>query len=477
MSEALIEHWRYNCTDCVRTRECGEVLAGVVKHMKLEEVEAFQQSLFHPVLYAMTRGVRVIKPQRDKLILEVQEAIDSGNQMFHHVLGHLLNINSPKQMINLFYNDLRQAPIMKRATKASPAHMTCDDEALTKIGSREPLLKPIVDAIADTRTLGKFMSMLSSELDEDGRMRCSYNIGGSSGGKSAPYSFRLSSSKNAFDKGMNLQNIPSDKSMSVGKAEKRGTKIHLPNIRSMFGPDPGFTFFDLDLDRADLQVVVWEANDLLLKTALRMGVDLHLLNAYSLAGKDPPPLDELVESHPKYPDHRGPFKRQREFAKRFCHATNYGGGSRTVSASLGESIHMVDKAQAVWFGAHPGIKEWHKRTEQFVLKHRFVENKFGYRWHIQDRLEGGLPEWLAWIPQSTVGCLINRIWVNVWNRARWIEVLLQVHDSIAGQIPSHRLDEGQHILHECSQITIPYDDPLTIPIGIKTSPQSWGDCE
>ena len=120
-------------------------------------------------------------------------------------------------------------------------------------------------------------------LDSDGRMRCSFNIAGDAGGKSAPYSYRLSSGKNAFGSGGNLQTIPSDKSKSAGKAAARGSMdFLLPNIRSMYGPDEGFTFFDMDLDRADLQVVVRESGEPEWVAAMRMGVDMHLLNVYTM---------------------------------------------------------------------------------------------------------------------------------------------------------------------------------------------------
>src|SRR6266699_2573926 len=431
--------WVYNLEDCVYTREVGESELRSVEKLGLTQVHEFQQRLFYPVLKAMLRGIRVRTEQRDKLIMETQEVISSGQSMLLYVLGHDLNIASHPQMVKLFYDDLNQPRIMTRATKNAPAHVTCDDEALTKIGEREPLLKPITDAVADLRTLGKFMEILTKSLDIDGRMRCSYNIGGSTSGKSAPYSYRLSSSENAFGSGTNLQNIPSDKSMSISKAEKRGTKLTLPNIRSMFGPDPGFTFFDLDLDRADLQVVVWEAGDAYLKAALRMGTDLHLLNAFVLAGREPPPLEELVERHAKdescicgprcYWDYRERLRGPREFAKRFCHATNYGAQPRGLAPKLGETVAAVDRAQKIWLGAHPGIEAWHRRTEEFARKYHYIENRFGYRWYLFDRLDGLLPELLAWVPQSTVGCSINRAWMNITEQAPEIEVLLQVHDS------------------------------------------------
>lgn len=502
--------WVYNAQDCIYTRECGEVeLSNLEKFSangwdKAIEVHRFQQAMFYPVLQAMIRGIRMIKDERNRVAMEIQEQISHREAVLEQLVGHSINPKSPKQMMDFFYTDLNQPVVMTRAKKGVPPRPTCDDEALQKIAAREPLLKPVINCIADIRTLNILLStFVLTRLDVDGRMRCSYNIGGSESGKSAPKTYRLSSSENAFGSGGNLQNIPSEKSKSVGKSVQRGhlavigDPYHLPNIRSLYGPDPSYTCFDLDLDRADLQVVVWEADDAQLKTALRTGADIHLLNAYVLAGKEPPPLEELVESHPRYADHRGPYKLQREFAKVFCHATNYVGSARTISGHLGRTVAEVDRAQKIWFGAHPGIKRWHENILAQISKRRFVENKFGYRWYIFDRVESVLPEAVAWIPQSTVSIIINRIWMNLFQgrpEAEWdlsidhllkllhrgnplnIQVQLQVHDSLVGQFPTFRKDACIARIKELSSIIVPYDDPLIIPTGIGTSETSWGDC-
>jgi len=474
------QRWRYNLQDCVYTREVGENLAEVVQVMGLTEVERCQQRMFWPVLRAMLQGVKVSSERRAQMAMAIQEELSAREAFLYQLLGHSINPASPKQMQALFYEDLGQQPILKRVVVAGRMQVrpTCDDEALAKIAAREVLLKPICNAIADIRTLNKFLGdFVMMPLDQDERMRCSFNIAGDAGGKSAPYSYRLSSSKNAFGSGGNLQTIPSEKSKSSGKAAARGSMdFRLPNIRSMYVPDPGHTFFDMDLDRADLQVVVWESDDKMLKTALHLGADIHLLNVYSLDGAEPPPLEELVETHPKYPDHRGPRKHKREFAKVFCHATNYVGGARTVAAHTGRSVHEIDKAQKKWFEEHPGILDWHKRTEAQIKKYRYVENKWGYRWYIFDRLEQLLPEACAWVPQSTVGILINKIWQRFYDELPEVQVLLQVHDSLAGQFPTHREATLLPKMQETSRIVIPYEDPLIIPTGIKTSRESWGDC-
>jgi DNA polymerase len=483
--------WHYNCLDCVYTDEVGRTELQVVKKLKLEAVHQFQQEMFWPVLYAMQRGIRIDLNQRAKLTAQVKAELERRKQFLVDILGYPLNPLSPKQMHALFYEDLQQPVIKTRAAKGIPGRPTLNDEALQTIAKREPLLKPLVNCIADMRTMNIFLSsFLEAELDQDNRMRTAYNIGGSASGKSAPKTYRLSSSENAFGNGANLQTVPSEKSKSINKSLGRGSVAGLgdpytyPNIRSMFVPDPGYCFWDGDLDRADLQVVCWEAEDEMLKAALRQGVDIHLMNAYVLQNRSVPPLEELIETHAKYQDHRRPLKALREFAKTFCHGTNYGGQPRTMASHTGWTIREVERAQAIWFGAHPGIKRWHDRIKAQIGGKRYVENKFGYRWYIFDRVDSILPEAIAWIPQSTVSIVINRIWKKIYDyfgigtaaSLPDAEVLGQVHDSLFGQF---RLDmpQLQQIIQERSRIEIPYEDPLIIPFSVKVSKTSWGDCK
>jgi DNA polymerase len=485
--------WYYNCEDCVYTDEVGRVELDLAKKMGLEKVHEFQQAMFWPVLQAMQRGVRIDLERRNQLTKEVTAEIDRRRQFLLDLLGYPLNPASPKQMHALFYEDLAQPAIMTRATKEVPARATLNDDALQTISKREPLLQPLINAIADIRTMQIFLSsFLEAELDEDQRMRCAFNIGGSASGKSAPKTYRLSSSENAFGSGTNLQVIPSEKSKSVGKAAARGAIAGLgdayayPNIRSMFVPDPGYTFFDGDLDRADLQVVVWEADDPMLKAALRQGVDIHLMNAYVLQNKTVPPLEELVERHKAedpcicpgsrcYWEWRRPMKMLREFAKVFVHGTNYGGQPRTMSKGTGWPIAEVERAQKIWFGAHPGIEKWHLRVKAQISKHRFIENRFGYRWYIFDRVESIIPEAIAWVPQSTVSVVINKIWERIYRELPEVQVLLQVHDSLCGQFPTS-MPELSTRIQDLGRVEVPYEDPLVIPFSVKTSSASWGDC-
>ena len=108
-----------------------------------------------------------------------------------------------------------------------------------------------------------------------------------------------------------------------------------------------------------------------------------------------------------------------------------------------------------------------------------VQNVFGYRCYFFDRIEGTIfNQAAAWIPQSTVACLINRAYVKIYEELPEVQILLQVHDSLAGQFPTHLGDWMTNQIVAKAEIELPYPgDPLIIPVGVKTSTKSWGDCE
>lgn len=435
--------WNYNCKDCVITFEVSEVLIGLVEKLGISEVHAFQQALYLPVLRTMIRGLRVNLAKRNEFAMLLFDEIARRETWFIDLLGHPLNPKSSKQMQELFYGDLRQKPVINRKTGT----ISCDDESLRKVAEREPLLKPLVDRISEHRSLGVFLStFISAPLDIDQRMRCSFKVTGTE-------TFRFASAKNAFNSGMNLQNIP--------KGGQSG-EYALPNVRTLFIPDPGMTFFDIDLSAADLRIVVWESDCKEMKAMLRAGLD---------------PYTEIAKEFYHDPSITKKDSRRQTF-KSFAHGTNYLGTAKGLAQRLGLSIHEAEKTQKWYFGRFPEIKTWQDNLKDQVLKRRMVSNVFGYRYYFFDRIEGTIfNQAAAWIPQSTVACLINRGYKNIEDNLPEVQVLLQVHDSLAGQFPTNLGSWAvDRIIEECS-IELPYPgDPLTIPVGIKTSTESWGGC-
>ena len=437
--------WIYNCKDCCVTYEVDDNQQAAIDLWaetwpELREVHDFQQAMFWPVLQTMIDGLRTDNQSKGRLSDELLEAIKTREAWVEEVLGSPLNIKSPKQMQDVFYRLLAQKPVISRKT-GSP---TTDDSALERISTREPLLLPLCNTIRDLRSLGVFRStFLEAPVDYDQRMRCSFNIAGTE-------TYRFSSSENAFGSGMNLQNIP-----------KGDEDSGLPNVRKLFIPDENMTFFDIDLDSADLRIVVWESDCREMKAMFAEGAKPYVEVAKEYY-RDP----TIDKHHPSY-----------KLFKALCHGTNYLGTANGLAGRIGLLASEVERIQAWYYGKFPEIKTWQDDLCAQLRAHRYVQNVFGYRGWFFDRIEGTIfNQAVAWIPQSTVGCLINRGYRNIHANEREIQVLLQVHDSLAGQFPSHLRDQSvRKILDHCS-VPLPYAEPLVIPVGLVTSDLSWGDC-
>ncbi len=436
--------WQYNAEDCCRTFEADAALQDVVDKLDVRGPHDFQQSLFLPTLRAMVRGVRIDDLVRRELLKELQEAEYDAYLWLKDVIGHELNIKSPKQVADLFYIEFGQAPYHNRKTGG----ITTDDEAMEKIATREPLLRPIVEKIAELRSYGVFTGTFLKPLaDPDGRLRCSFNPAGT-------VSFRYSSSQNAFGGGTNLEN------WSGGKAKKEGEKPP-PNIRRVIVPDPGFIFFDIDLSSADLRVVVWESDCKIMKEWFAAGLD-----PYTEISKIYYEDSTITKKDPR-----------REFFKRFGHATNYLGKAKNIAPKVGLTVAAAERTQAWYYNLFPEIAKWQNNLVAQLHSTGRLRNAFGYSRKFFDRIEGNVQnEAVSWIPQSTIAILINHIWVEIDREMPEVEVLLQNHDSLAGQFPSNSNCE-KRIIEIASSIPVPYPDPLFIPVGIKTSNVSWGDCE
>jgi len=442
--------WSYNCKDACYTYEIYEACTPMLVQKQMSGIYRFQMELWWDVLHMMLRGVRIDMAYRKQLSGELLDEISKRETWLSAVCGHPLNPKSPKQMQKFFYDDLK-LPVQRQ--RKGTRGITTDDEALEKLSHLEPLVAPICNTIRELRSLGVFHStFVCAGLGEDLRMRCSFNPAGTE-------TYRFNSSKDAFDSGTNLQNVPKGDE----EEEHAATKLVLPNIRKLFIPDSEHLIFDVDLAGADAQVVAWEANDDILKEVFRKGLKVHAVNAKDIFGGN---AGDDGKREPYY-----------SRAKAGCHLTNYGGKARTLSIALGITIHEAELFQRRWFEIHPGIADWHRRVEDSLNRTRSVKNKFGYSRFYFDRIDGILPQALAWIPQSTVACVTNRQLHNIATQIPDIDLLIQVHDSLVGQVHRSKWFLTKPLLRDALKVTVPYDDPLIIPSGLKVSQRSWGHVE
>lgn len=496
------EYWRYNCTDAVRTFEIAQQQAILLGNFGLSQQFEFQVRVANDMaLPMMLRGVKVNEETRKATVNKLETAMfEFDKQLLELIPLEMRKLVEPKawkknpitgirekaqwftsaaQQKTIFYDFLGIKPLLHPKTKKP----TLNKEALPILAGREPILQPIVEKLETRRSIGVYLSTFGrAELDDDGRMRCSYNVTGTD-------TYRFSSSENIHGRGGNLQNIPS------GKEDDSG--FEFPNMRAPFQPDIGYELAEYDLSGADAAVVAWEADDEELKTAFRNNLKLHLLNARSLFPEQTSSMtDDEIKAGSGIP---GSIY---DGVKKGVHGTNYGAKAKTLSTKLKWSMAKAEEFQERWFYLHPGIRKWHERTENYLsgiqcwrcdsfiesgrkcktcnaTTGRTVGNRFGYRIVYFDEVGNLLNKALAWCPQSTVGINANKGAIALVDNFPWIELLLQVHDSVVVQYPIKYSDpfyqlQIKNVLHS---VIVPYRDPLQIKWGVKTARENWGTAE
>jgi DNA polymerase-1 len=160
--------------------------------------EAYRTQLFDtlPTLVnIMNRGVRTNRAEKDRLYTELTGIMAVIREELDFIVGEPFNPLSPDQKKALFY-DLFELPVQLDPKTKKP---TLSADALSNLADAYPLIRPVADRVSEFGNLKTFSStFLKARLDEDLRMRTSYNMCGTD-------TYRLSSSENAFGSGMNLK--------------------------------------------------------------------------------------------------------------------------------------------------------------------------------------------------------------------------------------------------------------------------------
>lgn len=200
------EIWKYNCLDCVYTFEVYEAQQRALEETKLTDQMAFQMKTFENLMGMMLRGVRVNAAAKLAMLKELTALIAQLHKEVEHLAGRSLVGDkggfSPKQVAEFFYTWMKFPPIYRQEVVDGQRKsvITADEEALKKIAKKNLWIKPLIGRINMIRSYEKAVDVCKKRIDIDGRWRTSYNVAGTS-------TFRLSSSENPFDSGLNLQNL------------------------------------------------------------------------------------------------------------------------------------------------------------------------------------------------------------------------------------------------------------------------------
>jgi DNA polymerase I-like protein with 3'-5' exonuclease and polymerase domains len=421
----------YNALDCAVTWQCAD---GFFHEIDDGYQETYDHTidLYNPLMYMMSRGIRVdhnrLKETRSKIeqkLVEIEKDITER-------CGRWVNPNSPKEVANYFYVEKGISPYTKYNKKTGKSAVTTDDKALQRIAKGTAARKGYFEAklMQDYRGLRKLKgTYLDITFDKDNRLRCSYNPRGTRFG-------RLSSSMTVFGTGMNLQNLPEE-------------------FSGFLCADPGNIFIELDLRQAEWIVVAYVSGDASMINAVEQGLDVH---AYTASQMFKVPMDVIqfenkilghsndpaeVARKRKHIKELEPYlggwmprsMSMRQCGKKSNHGLNY--DEKYKMFALTNEITEKESKVVIDFyhSTYPGIKSWYQRIQDQLGRDRTLVNLLGRKCRFLDRWGDDLfKAAYSYIPQSTVGEIVNRGMVSIYNAPHeylkhW-EILRQVHDSI-----------------------------------------------
>jgi DNA polymerase-1 len=327
-------------------------------------------------------------------------------------VGYALNPNSPKQISEHFYKKLGIKPYRNRKTGG----VSTDEKALKRIGRRG--YKDAYTILKIRGTAKETSTFLDpNKVDCDARMRCSFNPVGTR------FS-RISSSKNIFGTGNNLQNQPH-------------------KVLQHFIPDSNYIAYGLDLSQAENRIVAYEGRIDQMIEAFETGQDVHSLTAKIMINIFyGPEKGQFITPEDKAPLGDG-NKTWRDWGKRANHGLNYDLGYKAFA--LGNEITERDGKLIVntYHLGYPGVRQgYHTYVQRCINTSRTLTNLMGRKTLFLDRLDDKLYKAAyACIPQGTVGDVIDQramgfVYYNKARHFRWVELLMQIHDQIVFQIPT-----------------------------------------
>jgi DNA polymerase I len=440
--KAKEREWIYNGLDCLLTSEIFSVLYPQLDD-HTRRTYAFSRKLQGPVLEMRLRGVLVDQHRKNLVLDQYYETLDRLERQLERIVregvGQVgFNWRSNNNLKELFYGRLGIPPIRRQG------RITVNRDALERM-EQYLIARPIISHIKAMRDIGKKIGVLKTEIDPDGRMRTSYNIGGTNTG-------RLSSSFSEFGTGTNLQNIED-------------------LLRSIFISDPGMKMAYFDAEQGESRVVGGIEYNLFRDgrylDACESG-DLHTTVAKlvwpQLGWFGDIKRDKELAELPYYRHYSRRF-----MCKKIGHGTNYGGRPPTIAQQAKVDVALIEEFQPAYFRAFPAHLRWHAWVESQIKKTATIINLTDRKRQFWGRRDDPavLREAIAYDPQGSLADIVNNGMYQVWE-ARAAQLLMQIHDAIVVQYPEEEEDEIIPAIMGLLKFPVSIGDrELIIPYGCK----------
>jgi DNA polymerase I len=387
-----------------------------------------------PVLSRMERnGVRIDCDKLKRQSGELAKSMHELEQRAYQVAGHNFNLGSPKQIGEIFFNELK-LPVISKTPKGAPSTAESVLAELAEQGHELPAV------ILEHRGLSKLKSTYTDKLPEmvnprTGRVHTSYHQAVAATG-------RLSSSD------PNLQNIP-----VRSEAGRR--------IRQAFVPAQGWKMVAADYSQIELRIMAHLSGDERLLKAFSEGEDIHRATAAEVFGEA---LDKVTGE-------------QRRSAKAINFGLIYGMSAFGLARQLGIARGAAQEYVDLYFKRYPGVAEFMERTREQAHQQGYVETLFGRRLYLPDinarnhqRRTAAERTAINAPMQGSAADIIKRAmlsvdaWIN--SSAPPARLLMQVHDELVLEAEQDFVSEATAQLRVRMEGAATLDVPLLVDVGV-----------
>lgn len=438
-SEDLYE---YACRDADVTLRLTELFAGELK--KEPRLEALFNDIeipLTPVLCDMERGgIAVDREQLRRLSDLMSREIHRLGRDITELAGHDFNLDSPKQLSVVLFDELGLPPGKKTKTGFST-----NESVLESLASQHPIAEKILDYRSHTKLRSTYAEALPKQINPaTGRIHTSFN-------QTIAQTGRLSSTS------PNLQNIPVRS--ELGR-----------EIRRAFIPDaPDHVFVAADYSQIELRVLAHFSADPRLVEAYAVGTDIHSMTAASVFGVEP---DEVTAE-------------MRAKAKMVNFGIIYGISAHGLAARLkigrGEAAAIID----AYFKSYPGVRAWIDDLLDAARRDEFVETLMGRRRRLPDinarngQLRAAAERVAVNTPiQGTSADMIKiamiRIASGLAEAAPGARMALQIHDELMFSVPEVEAEACSEFVINTMRDALALDVPIVV--DVKTG-RNWADCK
>lgn len=395
---ALDDATRYAAEDADVTLRLHRVMAPkLAAEPGLERVYRDIEMPLVPVLARIeANGVRIDGDELRRQSADLAKRMLAAQQKATELAGRSFNLDSPKQLQALLFDELKLPAVLKTPT----GQPSTNEEALEAIADQHELPRVILEY----RGLAKLRSTYTDKLPEmvnpvTGRVHTSYHQAGAATG-------RLSSTD------PNLQNIP------IRTEDGR-------RIRKAFVAPPGRKLIACDYSQIELRIMAHLSEDPGLVRAFESGADIHKATAAEVFGRQ---LEDVTSN-------------ERRAAKAINFGLMYGMSAFGLARQLGIGRGEAQDYIALYFSRYPGVRDFMERTRQQAREHGYVETVFGRRLYLeyinkgtQGQRAGAERAAINAPMQGTAADIIKRamIAVDAWlaeHRERAL-MILQVHDEL-----------------------------------------------